>query len=132
MASAEQVRAEVEGYLAKWVPLLGLTNWQIVLTVEKMDWGQAAQTSWEGNYRKALLTVNLTPKDSWEPERQLHGELLEKTILHELSHLLLATLSDCVIAEFQKESVFRRQFEGREETVVDELVSIFWRLHGAG
>jgi hypothetical protein len=127
MAKAAKVVSEAEGYVAHWQEVLGLQNWRIIVTAEKAGSGSIAECIHPSHYRKARITIDLTPKNSWNLKAQLTGKLLEQTMLHELIHLLLAPVRDFWDDELSGGSIWK-QYANAQETVVDELTSVMWRI----
>ena len=132
MPDSATVVAEAEVYVVRWQERLGIQNWRVLVTAQDADLDTIATISRQEHYRKALITIDLHEgKNTWEIERQLSGEILEQAVLHELIHLMLDPIRNLLSDELNTGDLWKR-FSNAQETVVDELTSVIWRLHGSG
>ena len=122
----EEILAEAQGYLDKWVPILGLQNWVIILRVDPEV--SYASTSWVKHYRKVRLNIaGKRPEDAEALGWDYRGLGLERNILHELLHLSLALTYDVIREDFSEYNSTRSRYYDVQDVVVSELTAAFLR-----
>ena len=114
--------AEARGYAEHWQEVLGLQNWQVEFKSENEPTSNSkAHANWAEHYRSAVITINIGHKDISE---------LRRDMLHEVIHLLYSPIENVISDETA--GVTKRLLREAQETVVDELTNIIWRLSGNG
>lgn len=81
-------REDIERFTACWRRLLGLTQWDIVTSFHKeLDDGRTMDMQWIRGYLSAGLRVS-------EDALRLRPSRAEKSVIHELLHLVFAPVDD--------------------------------------
>lgn len=134
--SNEELLELVTEIVLEWKPLLGLHNWHLEIALiddeeaEHVPDGTVAYMSWPDHYRHAYLHVMPVEKID-EPNSFFAKSAFTFYIVHELTHLLLADISDYVEKEFQGHGTISTALHERVEGTTDSLTSIFLRLKGS-
>lgn len=122
----EQYIRGVQNLINKWVPILGLQNYEIRLAPEDMpDHHMQMSVGWEPGYRRVTFTLNTDPE--W-PEMNLQPDVIEHAVVHELTHILLGPLQDFAYAEFDGGGSLYRQWRLADEQATDTLARVILRL----
>lgn len=112
-------KEELLGLVEKWQKKLKMDDWKIGLEIVEFEREDGFKQSgdFEADWEKKEAVIFLT----WEPFLE-EGE--EKTLLHELVHVLIWDLDEW-ICEKQGET---DEWLERLEKMVDDLVEIFWGM----
>lgn len=118
-----KIAARVNGLLDKWMPILNLQNWTVVvLSTEEPESDAAMHVDWVPTYRTVVLTINFGLPDT---AAQLElGQLLESTVVHELVHFLQSPVADMVTTELADSGVLFTLFHRAFETQTEEIAAV--------
>lgn len=111
--------AKINSQIEAWAAYLGLADWNIAFSSERVDKGCRSNVDIDALTRTAAIRVHAkTPVNQWD--RQL---------VHELLHVLLAGLEDsfniAVSGNSRKtDRVFRRMWARGQEYAIERLVDI--------
>lgn len=77
----------IDEYLAKWQPLLSLSNWDIrPVVVQKMEWRKSGDVKIDESNRMAAVMI----------KADLNPTYLEQVVVHELLHIKLWGLDQMI------------------------------------
>ena len=107
-------RAEFSQHVARFVDILGLSDWRVHSKGAEPDANSLAETHID--YDQRLAHVHLNP----EPEPD---EDLEALAFHEVLHILLADLDDAL--DNRDKRTRKRQFSSREHGVIERLLKAY-------
>jgi hypothetical protein len=99
-------KRKVEEYLKKWLDILRLRDWDVMIKVVKTRWRKSGDVKVDLEDKKAVLLINQNPKTC---------ENIEELVVHELLHLKLygmdQMIEDLLAAVYgKKEDDARREF----------------------
>lgn len=81
------------------------------------------KVDWVPSYRTATISVNHElGEDYREPE------MLERIVVHELCHLVLAPMTDYIEQELNENGQFFTQFNRNEELMAEKLAKMFMEM----
>ena len=118
----KEIATKVNSYLTKWMPIMHLDNWMVVLRVVDIPGSSTiADIDWPSNYKTAYMTVNAKVENA---DVELTDTMLEHRIVHELCHLLTAPISDIMRRELSEEGHTYSDYMDAAESVTEHLVWI--------
>ena len=118
----KEIATKVNSYLTKWMPIMHLDNWMVVLRVVDIPGSSTiADIDWSPNYKTAYMTVNAKVENA---DVELTDTMLEHRIVHELCHLLTAPISDIMRRELSEEGHTYSDYMDAAESVTEHLVWI--------
>lgn len=120
-----KTRKLVREVIDRWVPILGLSDWDITLNFASDndgEWAARAHTLWQ--YKRATITANKPRLADYTPEE------IEAAMLHELCHVLVAETREWGPEEAHDEATVARLMK-HEERVVVSLTDSFLRARKA-
>lgn len=101
---------------------LGVTQtWSIVVDVDDLDGGSAAQVKWNKHYKKATIVFDR------KNLRTASAMVVEAYTLHELLHLVFAPLDDAVKEHIGENSRVFWAYADQREGVVDVVSHLVLR-----
>ena len=79
---------EFKGFVERYKPLMGLQDWQIIVSYDKEDDSCYAETKFESfEYKQATIKITKKYKELSKRER-------EEVAIHELSHIILQKIEE--------------------------------------
>ena len=115
-----ELRRRVQALVGRWQKRLGLELWFIL--IEFNSEVSYCAVRWSPGYRNAVLMVNPKSEARYENRRWL-----EHSVVHELCHLLLASVSDVHDVYAKVDSPLGLELHRGVETTADTLTSLFLR-----
>jgi hypothetical protein len=112
-------KKEIEVTIKKWQNILGLDNWEIILTLKK-------DKKPKGKFVTAMTTECYPDYCVAKIRAERPMMVEEQDIIHELVHVLI---SELVEYSYPISRDKRKRFDYFEERVVSQLTQIILRLH---
>ena len=126
----EDLERRASDIISVWGDRLMLHNWDLTLVVgPTADSDHLANITWTPYYKSARLVVN--SKHGLGDAAYQDGQL-ERTLVHELCHLLLAPYTDVYDSELNAEGVLFKLFHRGEEAAVENMTAaLLEAYHGS-
>lgn len=114
---------QVRHLIDKWVPRLGLSDWQITVTVQPTDPHEYAHLGRMTDTYRAKITINA----DFYTQSQIDVPHLERTVVHELLHISMCHYASSVedmidnVVGGREGEALSRQYRTEEERFVDRM-----------
>ena len=102
-----------------WVDRLGLTDWRVTLLHQNNSEVEHARASFSAYVSDRVATVYLEP--DWKTNKP-SDFILEKCALHEVAHILFATLTDYAAARY----IGPCDIANEEHAIIHRLEDVFY------
>ena len=113
------VKAEIKTAIKKWQNILGLSNWELTLTLKK-------DKKPKGKFVTAMTTESYPDYCVAKIRAERPNMVEEQDIVHELVHVLLSELTEYSYPVARNK---RKWFDYMEERVVSQLTQIILRMY---